>query len=61
MNEAIEFHPLVKIPQAAEELDCAIATIWRKAKAGKIKIVFIGRAARMTREELERLKREGTD
>ncbi len=47
------------LPEAAAELDLATETLRRRVRKGHLKVVPLGLGYRVSREELERVKREG--
>lgn len=47
---------ILTLPAAADELGMAHVTLWRLARAGKIKTVDVGRVRGVTRAELERFR-----
>lgn len=47
---------ILTLPAAADELGMAHVTLWRLARAGKIKTVDVGRVRGVTRSELERFR-----
>ena len=48
------------LKQVAEVLGVTYNTVWNLIQSGKIKAVYVGRALRVSQEELDVLTKEGT-
>lgn len=47
------------LKQVAEVLGVTYNTVWNLIQSGKIKAVKVGRALRVSQDELERIQKEG--
>ena len=50
---------MLKVKEAAKELDVSLSWLDKYIKAGKINAVWFGGVRRITDEEIERIKMEG--